>query len=372
MRTVTPQFLEAVKRPYTLAITVEVMDPDDVVVVSNLPIKGGSVTVDAGSEIRYTGSITVSDIALLPKLPTDPLAPYGNRVRIRRGLRYQNGTFERVPVGVYEIDQPGGDLDFGPVTVALKGLEAVLQRNKLTAPFSTAGVTSHVDAITALVTEVMPMQTIDSTSVTGDQATATKTWDLDSDRWGACRELAAAIGCEIFFDAEGLLVIRDFPPAPVDATPVWEIAGGDSGVRIGGDLSMSLSGIYNGVRCMSDGNGMDGTLPVSGQVVDDDPASPTRWGGPIGHVLKTVKSPLYQDEPQCLAAAAAMLPAVLGPNRSLNLKTYINPALECGDPVRVVFGDGTAELHTVQAITMPLAASGDFTVATRSGAEEVA
>ena len=96
MRTVTPQFLEAVKRPYTLAITVEVMDPDDVVVVSNLPIKGGSVTVDAGSEIRYTGSITVSDIALLPKLPTDPLAPYGNRVRIRRGLRYQNGTFERV------------------------------------------------------------------------------------------------------------------------------------------------------------------------------------------------------------------------------------------------------------------------------------
>lgn len=371
MRTATPQFFEAIKKSYTLSVTVEVTDSDDVVVVPSLPIRGGSVTVDAGSEIRYTGSITVSDIALLPKSPTDPLAPYGNRVRIRRGLRYQNGTFERVPVGVYVIDQPGGDMDYGPVTVALKGLESILQRNKLTAPYSTSGATTHVDAITQLVTEVMPTQPIDSTGVTGDQATATKTWDLDADRWAACRELAAAIGSEIFFDAEGLLVVRDFPPAPVAATPVWEIAGGDSGVRVGADLSMSLSGVYNGVRCMSDGNGVDGTPPVSGQVVDDDPTSPTRWGGPIGSVLKVVKSPLYADVPQCEAAAAAMLPQALGPNRSLSLRTFVNPALEAGDCVRVVYGDGTAELHTVQAISMPLAAVGDFTVATRSGAEEV-
>ncbi|WTW93612.1 DUF5047 domain-containing protein [Streptomycetaceae bacterium NBC_01309] len=372
MRSGTPQFFEAIKKSYTLAIAVEVTDSDDVSVVSNLPIKGGSVTVDAGSEVRYTASVTVSDIMYLPKVPSDPLSPYGNRIRIRRGIRYQNGTFERIPVGVYVIDQPGGDMDFGPVTVALKGLESILQRNKLTAPYSTAGATNHVDAITQLVTEVMPTQTIDSTGVTGDQATATKTWDLDADRWAACRELAAAIGCEAFFDAEGLLVIRDFPPAPADSIPVWEIAGGDTGVRIGGELSMSLSGIYNGVRCMSDGNGVDGTLPVSGQAVDDDPASPTRWGGPIGHVLKVVKSPLYADSTQCESAAAAMLPSVLGPNRTLSLKTFVNPALECGDPVRVVFGDGSAEMHTVQAITMPLSASGEFLVSTRSGAEEVA
>lgn len=371
MRTVTAQFLEAIKRSYTLSIAVEVLDPADEVVVSNLPIRGGSVTVDAGSEIRYTASITVSDIAYLPRVPTDPLAPYGNLVRIRRGIRYQNGTTERVPVGVYVIDQPGGDMDIGPLTVALKGKEVILQRNKLTAPYSTAGTTSHVEAITDLVAEVMPTQTIDSSGVTGDQTPATKAWDLDADRWAACRELAAAIGCEVFFDAEGVLVVRDLPPAPADATPVWDIAGGDGGVRIGGEVSMSLSGIYNGVRCMSDGNGVDAAPPVSAQVVDDDPLSPTRWGGPLGHVLKIVKSPLYADFDQCNAAAVAMLPGVLGPNRTLSLRTFVNPALEAGDCVRVEYGDGTAERHTVWSISMPLSTAGDFAVGTRSGAVEV-
>lgn len=370
MRTTTTKFLPAISKTHTVVITIDVMQ-DTTVVVANLPFTGGSVTVDAGSEVRYTCSVTVGDIQYLPRFAEDPLAPYGNRLRIKRGVRYTNGQVETVPVGLYVIDQPSGDMDIGPLTVTGKGLESVLQANKLDAPYSTAGATTHVDAITDLVSAVMPTVTIISTGVTADQVPATKTWDLDADRWAACRELAAAIGAEVFFDAEGTLVVRDLPPDPVSATPVWEVAGGDGGVKVAGEFSMSLSGIYNGVRCMSDGNAADNTAPVSAQVVDADPTSPTRWGGPIGKRLKVVKSPLYKDVPQCTAAATKLLPKVLGPNRAINLKTFPNPALETGDCIRVVYGDGYAELHTVQSFTMPLTSTGDFTVATRSGAEEV-
>lgn len=371
MRTVTQQFLDAITKSHRLSITCDVM-LDDEVIVPNLPLAGGSVTVDAGSDIRYTCSVTVSDIAYLPRDPTDPLAPYGNRLRIRRGIRYTNGQVERVPVGLFAIDEPGGDMNIGPLTVSGRGLESVLQANTLTDAFSCAGTDSHVDAITDLVTAVMPTQVIDSAAVTGDQPPASKTWDQGADRWAACRELARAVGCEIFFDAEGTLVIRPFPPPPAEATPVWTVSGGTGGVLVAADMKFSLSGVYNGVRAMSDGNALDGAVPVSAQVVDDDPASPTRWGGPIGKRLKTIKSPLYQDFDQCNAAAVALLPTVLGANRAINLRAVPNPALEAGDCIRVVYGDGYAELHTVQSLTIPLDVAGDFSIATRSGTPEEA
>lgn len=135
---------------------------------------------------------------------------------------------------------------------------------------------------------------------------------------------------------------------------------------------MSRAGLYNGVRCQSDGNASDNTAPVSGQVVDSDPTSPTRWGGPLGKLLRIVKSPLYQDEPQCVAAATRLLPLVMGPNRSVALKAIPNPALEAGDCIRIVYGDNSPpELHIVQSLSIPLAAGGDFPISTRSGAEEV-
>lgn len=371
MRTVTSQFLAAILKPHKLSIAAQVLTPDDEVAVANLPIAGGSVKVDASSDIRYTCSVTVADIRYLPRLVTDPLAPYGNILRLRRGLSFTNGAVERVPVGVFVIDQVGGDLDIGPITVTGKGLESILQANRLTESYSTAGAISHVDAITDLVTEVMPTAVIDSSGVTGDQATATKVWDVDSDRWAACRELARAIGAEVFFDAEGMLVIRDLPPAPADATPVWEVAAGDGGSMVAAEVTVSRAGLYNGVRCQSDGNAVDNTAPVSDQVVDMDPLSPTRWGGPLGKLLKIIKSPLYKDVPQCTAAATRLLPLVLGPNRRIALKTVPNPALEAGDCIRVVYDVGPPELHIVQSLSIPLAAGGEFPIGTRSGVEEV-
>lgn len=371
MRSVTAQFLQALTASHRPVFSVDVMSGGSTV-VADLPITGGSVTVDAGSEVRYTCSVTVADVMYLPKLPTDALAPYGNRLRIRRGIRYQNGVSEWVTVGLYVIEQVSGDRDLGPVQVSGKGLESAVQAQKLTLPFTTAGQSSHVNAIAALVSDALPGTAVDSTGVTGDAVPATKSWDVDADRWAACRELAAAIGAEAYFDVEGTLIVRDLPPPPESATPVWTVSAGPGGVLVGDDLGMSVAGLYNGVRCQSDGNSVDGTAPVSGQYVDSDPTSPTRWGGPLGKRLKIVSSPLYKTSGQCEQVAEAMLPRVLGPNRTIGLKAVPNPALEAGDCIRVVHLDGTPELHIVQSLSIPLDVSGDYTIATRSGIEEVA
>jgi hypothetical protein len=47
-----------------------------------------------------------------------------------------------------------------------------------------------------------------------------------------------------------------------------------------------------------------------------------------------------------------------------------NPALEPGDVIRVVYPDGTRELHQVQSFPVPLDYSGDFTLATISGKDD--
>lgn len=368
MRDVTAQFLAALPVSHRPVFSVDVM-AGNTVVVADLPISGASVTASSRSDVRYTCTVNIGDIKYLPKATTDPLAPYGNTLRLRRGIKYTNGQIEWVSVGLCVIDQPSGDRDLGPVAVAGKGLEAFVQGQSLTVPYTTTGAASHVAAITALVTGALTV-TVDSSGVTHDTTPATKSWDVGADRWAACRELATAIGAEVFFDAEGTLIIRDVPTDAVSATPVWEVAAGPGGVLVGDDLSMSLSGVYNGVLCQSDGNATDGTAPASALVVDSDPTSPTRWGGPIGKRPKLVKSPLYKDVSMCTAAATALLPKVLGPNRSVSLKSVPNPALEPGDCIRVVHLDGTAELHIVESITIPLDPSGDFVITTRSGVED--
>ncbi|MEU9498257.1 DUF5047 domain-containing protein [Streptomyces sp. NPDC048196] len=319
----------------------------------------GSVTADRGSACRRTCSVVIPDPALIPRTELDRISVYGAYVVLRRGIDLGSGQREMIPLGQFRIDDIGGDIHAGPVTLNGKSFEAYLSDDKFTAPTSTRGYSMVSTAISYLVSSSMPSLVMDTTRLV-DTACGVTTWDIEGDRLEAIREVARAAGCEAYCNADGTLVVAPLPD-PLLTTPVWEIRTGDRGNMIKAERSMSSQGVYNGVSARGENTESD-SGPVSALVVDDDPSSPTYWGGPFGHRPKFISSSTLTTTGACTAAATYELAASRRPNATADLSALPNPALEPGDVIRAVYKDGTRELHQVQSLTISLEPGGEFSL----------
>ncbi|MFH8804046.1 DUF5047 domain-containing protein [Streptomyces sp. NPDC017936] len=331
--------------------------------VEPLSVVDGSVSVDRSQQCRRTCTVTVADPALIPRTPADKLSVYGARLRIARGV--QAGEYqELVPVGVFRIDSVEGDVDEGPVTIQGKSLECVIADDKFTAPWRSAG--TAVGAITALIQRSIPDAAVTTAATVVDAPIGTRTFDVEGDPWEAVRELAAAIGAEVYCDADGTFVISDLPDL-LTTPPAWTVSVGDGGAYISAARGMNSDGVHNGVLARGE-NTESNTAPVSSLVVDGDPGSPTYWDGPFGRRPMFYSSSTLITTAQCTAAATLKLRAAQAPNATASLTALANPALEPGDVLRVVYMDGSAELHQVHSFPVDLV-GGDMAIQTISAKE---
>lgn len=325
--------------------------------------EGGSVAVDWSSQCRRTCSVSATDLALIPRTPLSEILTNGARLRISRGVRYSDGSQELVPLGVFRIDEIGGDVDAGPVSVSGKSLECVVADDKFTAPYRATG--TAVTAISALILRSLPDAAVVSAVV--DAAIGPRTWDVGDDPWSAAQEIAAVLGAQVYSDADGQFTIRELPDITT-ATPVWTIAAGEGGVYVSAARGTSADGVFNGVHARGESS-ETGSAPVSSLVVDSDPTSPTYWDGPFGHRPMFHSSSTLTTTGACTQAATVLLRSARAPNARADLSSLPNPALAPGDVLRVVYPDGTRELHQVASFTVPLTVGGAFTVQTISGKE---
>lgn len=193
------RFVPALAHSHVPVSVVELYWPDGR--VTELPHTGGSVTADRGAAIRRTASVELNDPGLLPRTAADYLTISGARLRILRGIYYQDGTTETVPLFFGRLDSIEGDPDTGPITLSASGLEAVIADDKFTAAYSTRGASAAVTAISALIRASLPDALIASTA--DDTPLGSRTWNAQDDRWAAVQELATAVAAEAYADAEG-------------------------------------------------------------------------------------------------------------------------------------------------------------------------
>ncbi|MFE0088751.1 hypothetical protein [Streptomyces sp. NPDC059016] len=157
-------------------------------------------------------------------------------------------------------------------------------------------------------------------------------------------------------------------PDPLATTPVWEIRAGEGGAYVQASRGMSLDGVHNGWLVRGE-NTESNVAPVSALVVDSDPGSPTYWGGPFGHRPAFYSSAVIISSGAATAAGTLKLRASVAPNATADLSSLPNPALEPGDVLRVVYLDGSAELHQVHSFPVDLGVGGSFTIQTISAKE---
>lgn len=368
MYAVSPRFLKALTGSHRIVTRVDAFY-NGALTLADLSISDGSVSVDRGSKIRRSLSLTIPNLSLLPWDATDPLAVYGQTLVVSRGIWFADAP-EMVPLGTFRIDEPSADIHDGPITLTGKSSEAAIQDDKFIVPTSTRGYGGCVSAITALIRSTLPDAAIvNATSDNRDPVCAVATWDANTDRWDAVTQIATSMNAEIFVDALDRFVIVDNKTVAT-ATVAWEVADGAGGTLVSAGRQMSRTNVFNRV-VVSGENTAAGTVPVSGVAYDNDPNSPTRWGGPFGKATKTYSSSLFTTNGACTSAAGYMLADAMAPNIQTSLATIPNPALEAGDCLRVNAA-GRKDLFLAQSLTVPLTAEGNFSITLRGGKEDIA
>ncbi|MCX5202497.1 DUF5047 domain-containing protein [Streptomyces sp. NBC_00237] len=325
---------------------------------------GGSVSADRGQAIRRTCTVTIADVSLIPRTPADQLAMYGARLRISRGVDYGDGSQELVPLGVFRLDSVEGDPTDGPVTLTGKDISVCVTDDRFTAPYR--ATTTAVGAIETLILRSLPDATVIATAV--DAAIGSRTWDVEADPWAAVQEIAASVGAVCFANPDGIFTIATLPDL-LTTDPAWAVEASEGGVYVRGSRGMSADRVYNGVLARGEGAEAN-TAPVQWLATDADADSPTYWGGPFGRRPMFYSSSTLTSVNACQAAANLKLAAGRAPNAKGDFSALPNPALECGDVIRVTHPDGLRELHQVQSFSVPLDEGGDFPIATISAKED--
>lgn len=363
MQTASQSYLDAVEGSAQPVAVVDAWYEGDLV-AADLPIIGGSVTLDAARAI--TGSATVvtgsPDATLVPSRWDAPLAPYGSELQIRCGLKAAAGTTELFSLGWYRIDKskpeewwdtyPHPRDPSAPPLWACKGVKVTAEcsdhmsyvdGDKFVIPEAPASLTSVLDEIRRIARDSVPIASFTGLSDAAIPASVS----YQSSRVQAIQDLADVIGRVARVDPDGALALHPKTPS---GPAVWSVdVGRGRGKIMNWDRPLDRSGLYNAV--ISTGTTPDG-VPVQGVAVE--PTGPLRYNGPFGRVPYPRSSSLITSEAAAQADAQTWLARLVRERIApVVVSCAPNFALLLDDIVEVVLPDTTLS-GPVSAITWPL------------------
>jgi hypothetical protein len=326
--------------------------------LGNLQIVSGSIAVTSTQVVRRTCTLEL-DPSKWPATVYDPFSPVGSEIVVEYGVGVAGG-FEWLPVFTGPVQQAKTRFTSGGVTIVAASREQRIIDDRLDAPEQTVLGATAVAEITRLIQASIPgAVVIDETSSSAVAAQIT----VDRERWrDGIEKLADGIAAEVYCDPQGNFRIRNQPVLLGD--PDLIIKTGEGGTLVDGDEELTRDKVYN--RVIVDGIRSDGTPPVRSIVSDDDPSSPTYYGGAFGKKPRFYSSPLLTTTGQCTATGEALLARAKGMQSTITVEQVPHPALEAGDLIEVQLPDGRRQLHVVDGFNLPLTPEGTQKISSRS------
>src|SRR5690606_14618420 len=160
VRPATARFAKAIRQSHTIATQVDVLVDGDVRHTITTAI-GGQVTLDAKAQTRGRLDLQLVDDpygSLLPLTPTDLLAPYGQELHVKRGVRYPDGTSELIGLGVYRIESPTPQDGPQGRMISVTGYDRSkrIQDARFEEPYQIAQGTNYTEAILEQLLDAWP------------------------------------------------------------------------------------------------------------------------------------------------------------------------------------------------------------------------
>jgi len=367
----TDEFYRRIRRSHNVISRVELIAPDQE--AQPLRVLEGEVAVDRTAQVRRSLNCRVIDPTgkITPRETGEILTPYGTELRAYRGIEWRTDSGllvqEICSLGVFRLSKSTITYKAdGTTEITLESYDRsrTIQRDKFLIPYTIEAGTNVLEAIKEIVKRTFPSVEYDTISTTLT-TTAPMLLDTGSDPWEACTNLAKSIGCEIYFDVEGRLVVA--PPPDLDAMPAPDFTyiEGDRCTMIDLGREFSDENAFNGVVVTGESPG-DEMPPVRGEAWDDSPASPTYRLGPYGEVPMFITDNTAKTEEDCVKIAKSELALMLGRPAALNINALVNPSYEAGDVVQVKLNKaGIDGLYGLDAFNVPLSGSATQRLAVR-------
>lgn len=173
-------------------------------------------------------------------------------------------------------------------------------------------------------------------------------------RWEAMKQIADGFGYELFFDAQGYLVMREYLD-PITAPLSYTLETGAYGTLVSYEKSLNDSRIYNHI--VVTGESSDSTIiPVAAEATNNEPSSPTRINK-LGDRVYQYTSSFITTVSQAQDVANKYLKIHALEEFDLNFSSIALPWLEVGEIVQ--FNDprpapGQPTRFLLTGLTLPL------------------
>lgn len=357
--------------------TVEVRSVYDGTVGATVPIIAGQLTFDSTAQTQRRCTITVplygpdgfrwdpgSD-------PLHPLATYGQRLRIRLGIRHPDGTGELLPQGLYLISSVSTDEIDGIVTVQGSDLMTLMTESKIVLASDSVLPLDTDTQLTALQkmtypalhsptlgdvailptrSDTLPISTLGGTVAIRDGA----------DRIEIMNRILEAWPARMYVDDDGYIHF---------ASPI-------EGPKAVPDVT--VTGNYNGSTMVSRGRTQDrrrayNAVVVSGRRSDTGAISgrarvmvqtgPMGVRGPYGWITRWYQTDLVSSTPHALAVAGNLLRKGTLFGRTERVVCVPDARIEIGDTVRAISTAAGTFTGLCASVVIPLtAADGPMTL----------
>ena len=360
-------FKAEIKKSHTSLAIAEVWNSDRK--LATLAIDKGRVSVSNNNTIRRTCEIhLITDRTTANLVPTtgfDNITPFGNELKLFRGVQYLDGSTEYIPLGVFAItDVMIKDTDSG-VEMTIQGQDRSLyiQRAKWTQPYQMLSTTLEA-SLTAMLQYVYPNTSTNfpTTNVTVQQIVYGA--DNSNDPWSDAVSLAALVGYDLYFDVTGVCSLKKFPDTSTSTVAATFVEGKQTLIT-SLDRTISSKDTYNGVIYTVSGSKI--ATPIRVEVWDEDTTSPTYRYGVFGQAPTFINSSVLQTSADAIAAATSLLYTYIGAQEQINWISLVDPTLDANDVVYVsTAGSKVSRLLIIDALDIPLESSGTMNATART------
>lgn len=326
-------------------------------IATDLPFLDGDIRASLSSQVTRTLTMSLPD-DFYPADPEDDLAPYGNRLRVWRGVQVGSDVTSYVWEAFHGRIQDAADNGDGSITIqASDRAQDVLDYGFQVPERSAVGSTVTLE-VQRLILDAVP------DAVFGDFDTPTllvpaETWE--NDRGGALDELATSVGGFWWALADGRYVLRRIPWT-VAGSPVVTLTDEDGGSVLEALPSRSRSTVYNSWAVT--GERADGTAPVYALRQDLSPSSPTYLNGNFGRRSNYAYLNTPADTGAVDNVARVKLQSSVALTENWTYTCAPDAAVELGDVQRLLVR-GRDVIQVVSDFSIPLGL-GDMQVQTRS------
>ena len=359
-------FKAAVRTDHVVIAKAEIWASDRKLI--DLEIDTGKVSVSTTNLIRRTCEVHLTTdrttANLVPDDGFDFLAPFGNQLRVYRGIRYTDGTEEYIPLGVFVITEVQISDTNNGVSMTIRGEDKsiIVARNKWTSAYQMTSGSLEASLTNLLQNRYPDVETnFPVTNVTINQVILGA--DSNVDPWKDAVMIAQLVGYDLFFDVRGIATMRQFPT--LDAASVVATYEEGNGTTITSlDRNISTKETYNGVVYTVEGSQV--TTPVRVEVWDEDTTSPTYRYGVFGSVPTFITTNLISTSAEAIKAATLLLNTYIGQQEQIQFQSVVDPSLDVNDVIYVK-SEGSKVDRTViiDTIDVPLDYTSNLAVTTR-------